>query len=227
MIIVNVQKRLGNLDLDAAWRADCEVTVLFGPSGAGKTTLLRLIAGLERPDGGRIAVGGRILFGDGVNLKPERRRLGYVFQDAALFPWLTIEENILFALPRQRRGEAWIEELVATFQLGDLLRQRPASLSGGEAQRVALARALAPRPEMLLLDEPFAAVDSGLRVQLRGFVKDIQRNWQIPVIMVTHDLTEAHLVGDRLVRLEHGRVVYEGPVDGLVQRSAAKLMAAY
>jgi molybdate transport system ATP-binding protein len=229
MIIVNVKKRLAEFSLDATWRAGREITVLFGPSGSGKTTLLRLIAGLDQPDEGRVVIAGRVLFDETINLKPEKRRVGFVFQDYALFPWLSVKENILFGIPKRDRQQAaeWIQRLETTFQIDELLYKHPARLSGGEAQRVALVRALAPRPELLLLDEPFSAVHGQLRAQLRGFIKDIQNQWDIPVILVTHDLTEAHLIGDRLVRLEAGHVTYEGSVDGLVQNKTSELMAAY
>jgi len=229
MIIVNVKKRFSGLEMDAAWRAGREVTVLFGPSGSGKTTLLRMIAGLEQPDEGKITVGGRILFDEKINLKPEVRQVGLVFQEHALFPWLSVEQNIFFGLSHHERraGNEWTRTLVDIFGIGALLGKQPAHLSGGEVQRVALARALSPRPELLLLDEPFSALHGPLRTQLRKFIKDIQGEWSIPVILVTHDLTEAHLIGDHLVRLDAGRVSYEGPIDGLVQNSSTEFMAAY
>jgi len=229
MIIVNVKKRFADFEMDTAWRAGREVTVLFGPSGSGKTTLLRMIAGLERPDEGRIVVGGRVLFDEKTNLKPEERRVGLVFQEHALFPWLTVEQNIFFGLPHHERraGNEWTRTLVDVFGIGALLDKRPGHLSGGEVQRVALARALSPRPELLLLDEPFSALHGPLRTQLRKFIKNIQCEWGIPVIMVTHDLTEAHLIGDHLVKMERGRVSYEGPVDGLVQNRSSEFMATY
>jgi molybdate transport system ATP-binding protein len=229
MIIISVKKQLTDFFLDATWRAGREITVLFGPSGSGKTTLLRLIAGLEQPDEGRVIIAGRVLFDEKTNLKPEKRHVGFVFQDYALFSWLTVKENILFGIPKKNRQQAseWMQTLETTFQIDELLHKHPAGLSGGEAQRVALVRALAPKPELLLLDEPFSAVHGQLRAQLRGFIKDIQQQWDIPVILVTHDLTEAHLIGNRLIRLEAGLVTYEGSVDGLVQNNASRLLASY
>jgi len=227
--MVNVKKKFSDFEMNTTWRAGREITVLFGPSGSGKTTLLRMIAGLEQPDEGCISAADRVLFDKKTNLKPEERHVGFVFQDYALFPWLTVKKNIQFGIPRgQRRSSmAWVDTLVTTFGIGPLLDKRPARLSGGEAQRVALARALAPHPELLLMDEPFSAVDGTLRIQLRNFIRDIQKEWGIPVILVTHDLTEAHLIGDHLVRLDAGRVSYEGPIDGLVQNRSTELMAAY
>jgi len=229
MIIVNIKKRFAGFEMDVSWRAGREVTVLFGPSGSGKTTMLRIIAGLERPDEGRIMVDGRILFDEKTNLKPENRRVGLVFQKHALFPWLTVKQNIFFGLPHpeRRNGNEWTQTLVDVFGIGALLNKRIAHLSGGETQRVALARALAPHPELLLLDEPFSALHGSLRIQLRKFIKEIQKEWGVPVILVTHDLTEAHLIGDHLIRLNAGRVSYDGPIDGLSRNRAHQLMAAY
>ncbi len=229
MLIVKTKKAFPGFEINAVWRSGREVTVLFGPSGSGKTTLLRMIAGLEQPDEGYISAADRVLFDGTVNLKPEARKIGFVFQNYALFPWLTVRKNIRFGLPRSRRqsSTAWLDTLTTTLGIGSLLDQRPARLSGGEAQRVALARALAPHPELLLMDEPFSAVGGALRIQLRNFIRGIQKEWGIPVVLVTHDLTEAHLIGDHLIRLDAGRVSYDGPIDGLVQNRPNELMAAY
>ncbi len=229
VIMVDVKKKFPGFEMDAAWRAGRGVTVLFGSSGSGKTTMLRMIAGLEQPDEGYINAAGRILFDGKINLKPEERHVGFIFQDYALFPWLTVRKNIMFGVPRgQRRdSESWIDTLITTFEISHLLDRQPARLSGGEAQRVALARALAPRPELLLMDEPFSAVDGALRIQLRKFIRDIQKEWGIPVILVTHDMTEAHLMGDHLVKVERGKVSYEGSMDGLVQGFNEKIQVAF
>lgn len=191
--------------------------------------MLRIIAGLEQPDEGYVNVANRILFDGKINLKPEKRHVGFAFQDHALFPWLTVKKNILFGIPRgqRERSMAWVDTLITTFGIGYLLDKRPAHLSGGEAQRVALARALAPRPELLLMDEPFSAVDGALRIQLRNFIRNIQKEWDIPVILVTHDMAEAHLMGDHLVKMYQGGVIYDGPVDGLVKQSSGAAMVAY
>jgi len=229
VIMINVKKKFPGFEMDATWRAGREITVLFGPSGSGKTTMLRIIAGLEQPDKGYVNVANRILFDEKINLKPEKRHVGFAFQNHALFPWLTVKKNILFGIPRgQRRNSmTWVDMLITTFEIGHLLDKYPAHLSGGEAQRVALARALAPRPELLLMDEPFSAVDGALRIQLRNFIRNIQKEWDIPVILVTHDMTEAHLMGDHLVKMCRGKVVYDGPVDGLVKQSSGAAMVAY
>jgi len=229
MLLVNVKKKFSGFEMNAIWRAGREITVLFGPSGSGKTTMLRIIAGLELPDKGYVNVADRILFNGEINLTPEKRHVGFVFQDHALFPWLTVKKNILFGIPRRQRRNsmAWVDTLIATVEIGHLLDKHPAHLSGGEAQRVALARALAPRPDLLLMDEPFSAVDGALRIQLRNFIRHIQKEWDIPVILVTHDMTEAHLMGDHLVKMCRGEVTYDGPVDGLVKQSSDAAMVAY
>lgn len=229
MLIVNAKKKYSGFEMNAVWRAGRGITVLFGPSGSGKTTMLRMIAGLEQPDEGFVSASDRVLFDGTINLKPEERHVGFVFQDYALFPWLTVRKNILFGIARGHRqdGKAWVDTLITTFEIGHLLDKRPAHLSGGEAQRVALARALAPHPELLLMDEPFSAVDGALRIQLRTFIKDIQKEWGIPVILVTHDMTEAHLIGDHLVKMDQGKVIYNGSMDGLVQHDSHPVMAAY
>jgi len=229
MLRVNVKKKFLDFEINASWRAGCEITVLFGPSGSGKTTLLRMIAGLEKPDEGYISAADRVLFNGTINLKPEARHVGFIFQKYALFPWLTVRENIRFGIPRSQRRSSmvWIDTLITTLGIGSLLDQRPAQLSGGEAQRVALARALAMRPEVLLMDEPFSAVGGVLRMQLRNFIRSIQKKWNIPVVLVTHDMTEAYLIGDHLVKMDKGEIIYNGSMDGLVQHDSHPVMAAY
>lgn len=209
MIIACVKKSYPNFELDVEIRFGREIVVLTGHNGSGKTTLLRAVAGLERPDTGRIVVGGRTFFDKDTNLSPEERHIGYVSQDGALFPWLTVEQNVRFGLKRKEKNGAgeWLEELCGALKLKELLRRYPWRLSGGEAQRVSLARALAPRPSMLLLDEPFSAVDASLRPELRRFLTTIQREWKLPVLVVTHDRSEAHTLADRIFRLEEGRIV--------------------
>jgi molybdate transport system ATP-binding protein len=209
MIIANVKKRYANFELDLSLRFGRELVVLTGHNASGKTTLLRTIAGLERPDEGKIVVMGRTFFDAKTNLTPEQRHTGYVCQGGALFPWLTVEQNIRFGLNRKEKMQVagWLEELHGALKLKGLLRRYPRRLSGGEAQRVALARALAPRPSILLLDEPFSAVDTSLRPELRRFLRSIQKEWNLPVLMVTHDRSEAHTLADRIFRLEEGKIV--------------------
>lgn len=206
-----ITKRLGSFTLDVAWTAGAGVAVLFGPSGAGKSLTLRCLAGLERPDAGRIVVNGRVFFDSktGVDLPPHHRRIGYVFQGYALFPHLSVGKNIAFGLrdrpraERQRRSKEVIERL----GLGGLERRLPRELSGGQQQRVALGRALAVDPDLLLLDEPLSALDAPLRRQLRDDLERTLRDWGKPAVLVTHDLSEAYQLADRVVVYDQGRVI--------------------
>jgi len=206
-----------------------EVVALLGPSGCGKTTLLRLVAGFERPDAGRVTVAGRHVAGAGEWVSPERRRVGMVFQDYALFPHLTVAENVGFGLPRRsRRGR--VPELLEIVGLEGLDRRYPHELSGGQQQRVALARALAPSPELILLDEPWSNVDPYLRETLRSEVAEIIRPLGVTVVLVTHDREEAFSLADRIALMRHGSVVQEGTSEELyyapVSRWAAEFVGA-
>jgi len=204
-------KRFPGFTLDVAWTAGEGVVVLFGPSGAGKSVTLRCLAGLERPDAGRIAINGRTFFdaAAGVNLPPQARRLGYVFQGYALFPHLTVGENVAFGLrgrpPAEQRRRA--AEVIERLGLGGLEHRAPRELSGGQQQRVALGRALAVDPELLLLDEPLSALDAPLRRQLRDDLERTLRDWRVPTVLVTHDLSEAYQLADRVVVYDRGRVI--------------------
>jgi iron(III) transport system ATP-binding protein len=186
-----------------------ELVSVLGPSGCGKTTLLRLIAGFERPDEGRVELGGETVAGPGFWVPPEKRRAGMVFQDYALFPHLTVERNVAFGLERRPRAER--EELTArTLELVGLQHKAscyPHQLSGGERQRVALARALAPEPEVVLLDEPFSNLDASLRAGLRREVELILREAGAAALLVTHDQEEALSLGDRLAVMREGELV--------------------
>ena len=206
-----------------------EVVALLGPSGCGKTTLLRLIAGFEDPDVGTVEVGGRRVAGTGTWIPPEQRRVGMVFQDYALFPHLTVAENVGFGLPRRARA-ARVAELLAIVGLDTLGRRYPHELSGGQQQRVALARALAPSPELVLLDEPWSNVDPFLRETLRAEVSDIIRPLGVTVLLVTHDREEAFSVADRIALMRDGAVVQEGTSEEIyfspVSRWAAEFVGA-
>jgi iron(III) transport system ATP-binding protein len=206
-----------------------EVVALLGPSGCGKTTLLRLIAGFERPDNGSVEVAERRVAGPGAWVPPEQRRVGMVFQDYALFPHLTVSENVGFGLPRRERA-ARVTELLAVVGLDALGRRYPHELSGGQQQRVALARALAPSPELVLLDEPWSNVDPFLRESLRSEVAEIIRPLGVTVLLVTHDREEAFSLADRIALMRDGAVVQEGTSEEIyfapVSRWAAEFVGA-
>ncbi len=208
---------------------EAPVTVLFGPSGAGKTTVLRCLAGLERPDAGAIRFAGETWFDarSGTDLPPQRRGVGLLFQDYALFPHLSVAENVGYGVrgagrvARARR----VVEVVATLGLEPLLRRRPAQLSGGERQRVALARALAARPRLLLLDEPLSALDAPTREALRGELRAVLERAGLPAIVVTHDRIEALALGDRMAVLADGSIRQVGPVHEVFSAPADLVVA--
>ena len=203
-----------------------EVVALLGPSGCGKTTLLRLVAGFERPDVGTVEVAGRAVSGRGSWVPPEKRRVGMVFQDYALFPHLTVAENVGFGLPRRARAGR-VSELLAIVGLDTLDARYPHQLSGGQQQRVALARALAPAPELVLLDEPWSNVDPSLRESLRAEVTEIIRPLGITVVLVTHDREEAFSVADRIALMRNGKVVQEGTPEDLYFAPSSRWAAAF
>lgn len=201
------------------------LTSLIGPSGCGKTTLLRLLAGFERPARGRIVLGDREVAGARF-VPADRRRIGIVPQEGALFPHLRVGDNIGFALPRRHPGRAArIAELLDLIGLRGYEERYPRELSGGQQQRVALARALAPRPEVVLLDEPFASLDAGTRHEVRREVRRVLREERATALMVTHDREEALSVADQVVVLDGGRVAQCGPPEVVYRRPASAAVA--
>ncbi|MFP5382719.1 MAG: ABC transporter ATP-binding protein [Gammaproteobacteria bacterium] len=202
------------------------VVALLGPSGCGKTTLLRCIAGFEQPDAGTIALAGKTVAGEGRKVPPEAREVGVVFQDLALFPHLSVGRNIAFGLRHleQAARRERVSELLARVGLGDMSERYPHELSGGQQQRVAIARALAPRPRLLLLDEPFSSLDRALREHLAADVHRLVRELGITAVLVTHDQHEAFAVADEIGVLRGGRIIqwdtpynlYHRPVDTFV-----------
>jgi molybdate transport system ATP-binding protein len=184
---------------------------IYGPSGAGKTTLLRMLAGLTTPGSGRIVVNGKAWFDSEkkIDLPAGRRGVGLVFQEYALFPNMTVRENLRFALPGG--GDASIiDDLLGIMGLADLQNRMPASLSGGQQQRVALARALAPKPELLLLDEPLAALDEQMRIRLQDHLMEVHQNFGLTTLLVSHDISEIFRMSQHIYVLEGGKVVDEG-----------------
>ena len=226
---VRIAVRLPAFTLDVAWTAGDGVAVLFGPSGAGKTLTLSCLAGLLRPDAGRIVVGERVLFDSaaGIDVPPQARRVGYVFQGYALFPHLSVAENVAFGLrdlPRPRRADK-TRQVLERLGLAEFAARRPRELSGGQRQRVALARALAIDPALLLLDEPLSALDAPLRRALRDELRAILQDWGTAAVLVTHDFTEAYRIGDRIVVYDAGRVVQSAPRAELLWRPASESVA--
>jgi molybdate transport system ATP-binding protein len=210
VIELRVELPLQRFPLRVDARLAADVTVVMGPSGAGKTSLLEAIAGLRPHARGRVAVGPRAWLDSaaGIRLSPEARRVGYVPQDAGLFPHLSALDNVRFGA---RGNPALVENAVATLEIGPILGRRPDSLSGGEKQRVALARALASEPRLLLLDEPLAALDVGLRGRVLPYLLRIREAWRVPMLYVTHNVGEALALGGELLVLSEGRSLAQGP----------------
>lgn len=209
------------LEVDLAW-PDRGVSALFGPSGSGKSTLLRILAGLERPPGGRVAMRGTPWQDDarGLFRPPHRRPIGYVFQDAALFSHLNVQDNLLYGLKRvpEPLRRVPLDRAIELLGIGGLLARRVTTLSGGERQRVAIARALAVSPELLLLDEPLAALDVARKREILPFLERLHRELTMPMVYVSHAPDEVARLADHLVVLEAGRVVAEGPLGATLAR---------
>lgn len=201
--------------------------VLLGPSGCGKTTLLRIIAGLEAPDAGTITINGEVLAGTGKLVPPEQRQIGMVFQEPALFPHLTVSGNIAFGLGRADVASGRVEEALAMVGLVGLGDRRPETLSGGQAQRVALARALAPRPRVLLFDEPFSSLDSELRAEVRTEVAALLREIGVTAVFVTHDQEEAFVLGDTVAVMRQGRILQAGSPSDIYGCPASRWVATF
>ena len=204
-----------------------ETLSLLGPSGCGKTTLLRAIAGLQRPFNGEITINDEVVDGPGVHMEPHRRKVGMVFQDGALFPHLTAAQNVAFGLRGRADVDRRVVELLQLVELGEYADRLPDTLSGGQRQRVALARALAPNPSVLLLDEPFSALDAGMRNQIRRDVKRILQQIGITTIVVTHDQDEAFVFGDRVALMRDGHLVQVGPSTELYDRPRDRWVAEF
>jgi molybdate transport system ATP-binding protein len=219
---VSVRKSMENgghrFELEVAFSSDATRLVLFGPSGAGKTLTLKAVAGLLRPDQGRIALEGKALFDSqaGIDVPAGDRSLGYLFQEYALFPHLTVRQNVAFGLdkgwrnPRRRAVSAAVDRWLETLEISSLGDRYPDELSGGQRQRTALARTLAGEPRALLLDEPFAALDTALRAKLRDELRDLQARLALPMLLITHDEADVEAFADEVVVLEAGRSLSHG-----------------
>jgi molybdate transport system ATP-binding protein len=207
VIVLDFRLWQGSFTLDISVRLDRPVTALFGPSGAGKTTVLDAIAGLRPPASGSITINNRVLFDSaaGVNVATHRRHVGYVAQDVALFPHMSVRRNVLYG---RREGQKLLLPAVARMlEIEGLLDRRVPQLSGGERQRVALARALMSAPELLLLDEPLAAVDIERRRRILPYLERVRDELRVPIIYVTHDRSEASQLADEIIVLSEGRLV--------------------
>jgi molybdate transport system ATP-binding protein len=224
---IDIARRLHALQLEVRLEAGEEILVLFGPSGAGKTSTLNAVAGLLTPDSGEILLGEEVLFRRGsagaVNMPARRRGIGYVFQHYALFPHLTALDNVGFGLRQGARARA--AELLRSLGLAHLSDRFPHELSGGQQQRIALARALAPQPRLLLLDEPFSALDAAVRESLQKELRRIQAERGLIVLYVTHRLEDAFAVGHRLAVLNEGRVEQVGTIEEVARLPSSRQVA--
>ncbi len=217
---VQIRKRVSSagrsFDLDVSFKTEAKRTVIYGPSGAGKSLTLQAIAGLLKPDAGRIAFNGDALFDEGVNVAAKSRGFGYLFQDYALFPRLNVRQNIAFGLeksgwlnPSRKAANEAVEHWLHAFELDEVAAQRPHELSGGQRQRTALARALVNEPRALLLDEPFAALDPELRGRMRDELQTLLDRINIPMLMITHDPEDLSRFGEARLMLRGGVIVDE------------------
>jgi molybdate transport system ATP-binding protein len=212
--------RSSEFALDVELACPHGITCIMGPSGSGKSTILAVLAGLQRPDRGRVQVGADVWLDveRDIDIPVHKRRLSYVFQGLALFPHMSAQRNVEYGMQTTPRGErsARARALLDRLGVGHLAKRRPRTFSGGEAQRVALARALARSPELVLLDEPFSALDRELRAQLVSLVRDLSKDLAVPIVHVTHSIAEARQLADQIVRLDKGKVVAKGkPADVL------------
>ncbi|MDV6377098.1 ATP-binding cassette domain-containing protein [Sporosarcina sp. GW1-11] len=212
MLHVNIHKQLAHYEMAIQFEMGAEILVLVGPSGSGKTTILNSIAGLVHPDSGLIVSNKHTFFDTDQKPMPARdRQIGYLFQDYALFPHMTVEKNILYGVKKNNRkdSEEMIAQLLHVLGIEHLLHKYPHQVSGGEKQRVGLARALATCPSVLLLDEPLSALDKETRKQCQDELLRLHEIWKIPFIVVTHDLDEAERLGNRIIYLDKGQIIDE------------------
>jgi molybdate transport system ATP-binding protein len=214
MLVVEVEKKLGEFSLNALFAGESGATVLFGPSGAGKTSIINMVAGLLRPDRGRIVLDDEVLFDDAarIDMPAWRRRIGYVFQEGRLFPHMSIRHNLDYGrwVSGLAPDPAAFAHAVEVLDIGHLLDRRPGKLSGGERQRVAVGRALLTRPRLLLLDEPLASLDAGRKQDILPYLERLRDEARVPMIYVSHDAVEVKRIATRVVRLDGGQVTATG-----------------
>lgn len=219
ILTVDIKGRAGALDVNAAFQSDGGVTALYGRSGAGKTTILNMIAGLRRPLSGTIAIGDHTVFdgGAGINIAAPRRRIGYVFQEARLFPHMSVRRNLTYGQwAGGNRSARPIEEIVGLLGIEPLLNRKPAGLSGGEQQRVAIGRALLSNPNLLVMDEPLASLDVKRKAEILPYLERLAKEAEIPILYVSHALSEVARLADRLVIVADGKTVAAGPVEDVM-----------
>lgn len=217
MIKINVSKKLlmahgpATLQIDTVIEGE-GITALYGHSGAGKTSLLKIIAGLMQPEKGLIEVNGEVWLNTErkINRPVQQRNIGFVFQDAALFPNMTVEQNLLYAAGNNQHDKTAIARLLQLVNMESLVHSRPAQLSGGQQQRVALVRALIRQPRVLLMDEPLSALDAGMRSQLRTAIQTMQQQFRPATLLVTHDITELHQLAGHVIHIDQGKIVNSG-----------------
>jgi len=221
-IELDVEKALGAFRLKAAFASDAPITALFGRSGCGKSTLLNLVAGLLRPERGRIAVGERVLFDSAaaIDVPAEQRRVGYVFQDGLLLPHLSVRQNLSYGRFFTPAAERWadFDRIVALLDLSPLLERRPQRLSGGEKQRVAIGRALLASPRLLLMDEPLASLDAARRGEILYYIERLRDEVGVPILYVSHEIEEVVRLAGHMVLLSEGTIAAAGPVRELMGR---------
>ncbi|PKU22843.1 molybdenum ABC transporter ATP-binding protein [Telmatospirillum siberiense] len=224
MLDIALRKQHGNFQLDLAFQSDgAKVTALFGRSGSGKTSVINMVAGLVRPDQGRVAVDGRVLFDGekGIDLPPPRRRVGYVFQEGRLFPHYTVRGNLTYGMERTPASERFIQfdQVIDVLGIGALLDRRPSRLSGGEKQRVAIGRALLSSPRLLLMDEPLAALDGARKDELLPFIALLPGQFGVPILYVSHAVDEVLRLADHLLLMNDGKLEDSGTVEDVMGRS--------
>ncbi len=211
MLRANIIKKLPGITINVQFAFSQGILVLFGPSGAGKTTILNCLAGLQKPDTGMISLDEKVFFSsmDGTDIPARKRRIGYVFQDYALFPHMTVKHNALYGIPSRCKNDKGyrmsVLDVMDMLKITHLQGRYPGQLSGGEKQRVALARALMVEPDLLLLDEPLSALDYSIRKNLQAELKQLQRIWRIPFVLVTHSRKEMRALADEVLFIDRGK----------------------
>ena len=229
ILSVNIKKNLSGFQLNLSFNFQGGTLGLLGPSGSGKSMTLRCIAGLQKPEGGRITIGEKVLYDaeKGINLPPQQRKVGFLFQNYALFPHLTVEKNVAMGLQglKEKIQRETVREILALVKLEKFAERYPHQLSGGQQQRTALARALAPRPQVLLLDEPFSALDNHLREEMEQELSSLLSTFPVTAVFVTHKLDEAYRLCPKLLILENGKISANGPREAILNNPPSMAVA--